>query len=291
MKDRLIRMVEKSGYFRAFAIDSRNLVEEARMIHGTSPVVTAGLGRALSATAIMGAELKSQQESISIQLKGDGPVGCIVAVSDCRSRVRGYVGEPIVDLPLKTNGKLDVGGSIGTGYLTVVHDMGLKEPYIGRVELQSGEIAQDIAYYYATSQQTPSVVALGVLVDRDYTVKVAGGYMVQLMPGCPEQIVSQLEKNVAVMPPVTQLLAEKYTLEALMGKLLQGVSFEVMDEIEPIYACNCSRERIERVLISLGKKELTEMAREQGGAEIRCHFCNKAYQFAEEELRELARKI
>lgn len=291
MKDRLIRMIDKEGHFRAFAIDSHGLVEEARRIHGTSPVVTAGLGRTLTAAAIMGAELKSEQETVSIQFKGDGPVGCIVAVSDNDSRVRGYVGEPLVDLPLKPNGKLNVSGSIGTGHLTVIRDLGMKEPYVGRVELQSGEIAEDIAYYYATSQQTPSVVALGVLVDRDYSVKAAGGYIVQLMPNCPEDIVSKLEENVAHMPTVTQVLAEQHTLEDMMEKMLQGFSYDITEEREPVYQCNCKRQRIERVLISLGKKELLEMAREQNGAEVRCHFCNKMYQFSEEELRELVRKI
>lgn len=291
MKDRLIRMIDKEGHFRAFAIDSHGLVEEARRIHGTSPVVTAGLGRTLTAAAIMGAELKSEQETVSIQFKGDGPVGCIVAVSDNDSRVRGYVGEPLVDLPLKPNGKLNVSGSIGTGHLTVIRDLGMKEPYVGRVELQSGEIAEDIAYYYATSQQTPSVVALGVLVDRDYSVKAAGGYIVQLMPNCPEDIVSKLEENVAHMPTVTQILAEQHTLEDMMEKMLQGFSYDITEEREPVYQCNCKRQRIERVLISLGKKELLEMAREQNGAEVRCHFCNKMYQFSEEELRELVRKI
>ncbi|MCI9627377.1 MAG: Hsp33 family molecular chaperone HslO [Clostridia bacterium] len=291
MKDRLIRMIEKEGHFRAFAIDSHGMVEEARRIHGTSPVVTAGLGRSLSAAAMMGAELKTPQETISVQLKGDGPVGCIVAVSDSDSRVRGYVGEPLVDLPLKPNGKLDVSGSVGHGHLTVVHDLGMKEPYVGRVELQSGEIAEDIAYYYATSQQTPSVVALGVLVDRDYTVKAAGGYIVQLMPDCPEEVVSKLEENVAHMPAVTQMLAEQHTLEEMMEKILQGFSYDITEEREPVYHCNCGRERIERVLISLGKKELLDMAREQNGAEIRCHFCNKTYPFSEDELRELVRKI
>lgn len=291
MKDRLIRMIDKEGHFRAFAIDSHGLVEEARRIHGTSPVVTAGLGRTLTAAAIMGAELKSEQETVSIQFKGDGPVGCIVAVSDNDSRVRGYVGEPLVDLPLKPNGKLNVSGSIGTGHLTVIRDLGMKEPYVGRVELQSGEIAEDIAYYYATSQQTPSVVALGVLVDRDYSVKAAGGYIVQLMPNCPEDIVSKLEENVAHMPTVTQILAEQHTLEDMMEKMLQGFSYDITEEREPVYQCNCKRQRIERVLISLGKRELLEMAREQNGAEVRCHFCNKMYQFSEEELRELVRKI
>lgn len=291
MNDKLIRIMDKEGHFRAFAADSHALVEAARKIHGTAPVVTAGLGRALTAAAMMGAELKSEKETVSIQLKGDGPVGCIVAVSDAESKVRGYVGESIVDLPLKPNGKLDVGGSIGKGHLTVVHDLGLKEPYVGRVELQSGEIAEDLAYYYATSQQTPSVVALGVLVERDYSVKSAGGYMVQLMPDCPEETVRQLENNLADIQSVTQFMANQYTTEEMMEQVLRGFSYEITEEREPVYQCNCGRERIESVLISLGKEELCSMIAEQHGAEIRCHFCNQMYQFTENDLREIISNV
>ena len=290
--DKIIRVTEKNGMLRGFAAETTCLAEEARNIHDTYPVVTAALGRMLTANAMMGITLKGEKETLSLQIKGSGPVGGIVTVSDSQANVRGYVENPKVDIPLKYAGKLNVGAAVGKGYLTVVKDLGMKEPYIGRVELQTGEIAEDIAYYFAASEQVPSIVALGVLVDKDWSVKASGGYMIQLMPGANEDVISRLEQNVAELPPVSALIQNGLSPEELLEKVLNGFQFSKAEEaIYPRYQCNCSRERIEKALISIGKKDLRQIMEEDGKAELGCHFCGKKYLFSREDLSELISKL
>ena len=288
--DKLIRGMDKNGKIRFFGAITTELVEEARKIHSAAPVVTAALGRTLTANAMMGAALKDEKESVSIQLKGDGPLATVVTVGNCRGEVRGYVGNNAVDLPLKPNGKLDVGGSIGRGYLTVVKNLGMRDPYVGRVELQTGEIGDDLTYYFASSEQTPSIVALGVLVDRDYSVKAAGGYIVQLMPDADEADINMLETTMSYIAPVTTLIDEGKTIEEITELVFDGFDPVVTDTLCPRYVCNCSRERIERAIISMGRNEIQDMIEKDKKAEITCYFCNKVYNFNENELNEILRK-
>ncbi len=284
--DKIIRIVEKSGAFRAFVADTTELVGKAATIHNLYPVVAAAMGRTLTAASIMGIDLKNDNESISVQISGDGPIGNIVTVADCHGNVRGYVDNEQVDIPLKNN-KLDVSGAIGNGFLTVAKNMNMKNPYIGRVELQTGEIAEDIAYYFMSSQQTPSVVALGVLVDVDYTIKAAGGYMIQLLPGASEEIISKLEANVYTLETVTEMLSKGYDTKRITRELLLGFDYDILLEATPEYRCNCSKERMERALVSIGEKELDLLIKEQGTAELCCQFCNSKYTFNKQELENL----
>lgn len=284
--DNILRIIDKSGAFRAFVADTTELVNKAVDIHGLSPVAAAAMGRTLTAASIMGVDLKSESESLSIQISGDGPIGSIVTVSDCHGNVRGYLDNSVVELPLKNN-KLDVSKAVGSGYLTIIKNMGMKEPYIGRVELQTGEIAEDIAYYFMNSQQTPSVVALGVLVDVDYTIKAAGGYIIQLLPGADDEIISKLEANVYTLESVTEMLTKGYNTHRMARELLLGFNYEVLTEAHPKYKCNCSKTRMERALISLGKNELQLIIEEQESAKLNCHFCNNSYTFSKNELEEL----
>lgn len=284
--DTILRIMEKNGAFRAFVANTTELVNKAVSIHGLSPVAAAAVGRTLTASAMMGLDLKGENESLSIQIDGDGPLGNIVTVADCHGNVKGYIDNPVVDLPLK-NGKLDVSTGVGEGFLTIIKYMGMKEPYIGRVELQTGEIAEDIAYYFANSQQTPSVVALGVLVDVDYTIKAAGGFIIQLLPGADEQMIEKLEANVYTLESVTEMLSKGYNIERMTREILLGIDYEILLSAHPEYKCNCSRERMERNLISLGKKELQSIIDEQGEAELNCHFCKQTYNFTKEELIEI----
>ncbi len=281
--DNILRIMEKNGAFRAFVADTTDLVNTATKIHGLSPVAAAAMGRTLTAASIMGLDLKSDLESLSIQINGNGPIGNIVTVADCHGNVRGYLENPLVDLPLKNN-KLDVSGAVGEGFMTIVKNMGMKEPYIGKVELQTGEIAEDIAYYFMNSQQIPCVVALGVLVDVDYSIKAAGGYMIQLLPGADEEIITKLEANVYTLPSVTELLTNGLTTEQMTHEILLGIDYEILTSVSPEYKCNCTTEKMERALISLGKDELTSIIEEQDGAELCCHFCKKKYNFTTEQL-------
>lgn len=283
--DSILRITEKSGAFRAFVADTTQLVNKAVKIHGLSPVAAAAMGRTLTAAVIMGQDLKSDSEALSVQISGDGMIKSIVTAVDSHGNVRGYLDNPSADLPLK-NGKLDVSGAIGNGFLTVVHSMGLKEPYIGRVELQTGEIAEDIAYYFMNSQQTPSVVALGVLVDVDYTIKAAGGYIIQLLPGAGEDVISKLEANVYTLETVTDILSSGKSAETMAKELLLGFDYTILQKSTPEYKCNCSIDRMERALISLGKKELEELI-EEGQAELGCEFCKEKYTFGKSELKAL----
>lgn len=284
MSDVILRAVAGNAEVRIFVADTRELVQEAFEKHHTSPVATAALGRLLTAGAMMGAMQKGENDLLTLKIKGDGPIGSITVTADAASRVKGYVGNPSVDIPLKNNGKLDVSGAIGTGDLTVIKDLGLKEPYIGRTELQTGEIAEDLTYYFTLSEQTPSSVGLGVLVDRDYSVRQAGGFIIQLMPAATEDTISRLEKNLSNITSVTSLLDGGKTPEDILAMITDGMDFEIIDHITPSYYCNCSKERVQKALVSLGKEELTSMIEEGKTIEVHCDFCNRYYYFTVEEL-------
>lgn len=288
MEDYIIRGTAGEGTIRALAAVTTDIAAEAQKIHSLSPLATAALGRTLTAAAMMASLLEGSRDTLTIQIKGEGPLGGIIAVSDSRSNVRGYVYNPDVDLPLNEAGKFDVSGAIGeNGYLNVIRDMGLKEPYIGYVNLISGEIADDIAYYYVISEQIPSIVALGVLIDKDGSVLNSGGYIIQLMPGADEGIIDMLEQKVITMPRITQLLLEGKTPEEVLELILGDWSLKISEKTTTNYVCNCSRDRMERNLITLGREEIRDLIAEQRGAELVCHFCNKKYVFSEEELANL----
>ena len=292
MADTLVRGNSMDGGIRVFAAITTDLVNEAQRIHRTYPVATAALGRILTGAAIMGAAgLKSETDSMTVQIKGEGEIKNLVAVTDCHSRVRGYISNPYVDRPLNDKGKLDVGGAIGGGYLSVVRDLGLKEPYVGQIPLVSGEIAEDLTYYYAKSEQIPTSVALGVLVDTDNTVIAAGGFMIQLMPEATDEMAAQLEEIIKELPPVTTMIKEGMTAEDILFRVTEG--FPMLCEnksVEPKYECKCSKERMEKALISIGKEELENLIKEQGEAELTCHFCDNRYQFNKEELEKLLKQ-
>lgn len=276
---RMIRAISENGGVIFYALDSTDIVREAERIHQTSAVTTAALGRLLTAASMMGVMLKGRDNSLTLRVKGGGPAGIVLAVSDGQGNVRGYVEQPIVELPPRADGKLDVGGAVGKdGTLSVVKDLGMKEPYVGQVPLVSGEIAEDITAYYAASEQTPTVCALGVLVDRDLSVMTAGGYLIQLLPGALESEITRLEQNIAAMPSVTRLLRDGATLETIMERALDGFSPNILDEREVCYRCDCSRDRVERALLSLGQQELFAMAQEKKPIEVCCQFCDKKYQ-------------
>ena len=294
MTDRLIRAITADGMVKATAVTTRELTERARQIHKTLPVVTAALGRTLAAASMMGNALKSEGASLSIQVRGGGPVGAIVAISDSEGNVRGYAEHPQVDLPLRSDGKLDVGAAGGCdGTLTVIKDLCMKEPYIGSVQLLGGEIAEDIAQYFVESEQIPTACALGVLVDRDQSVRCAGGYLIQLLPGAGEDVISKVEAGVYAAGAVTKLLTANDDPEAMLRTVLSEFELEVLETAPVAYRCTCSRDRVERALLSLGADELRQMLDEQGHAELTCQFCDQVHQFSGEDLRrilELAQK-
>ena len=290
--DKLVRAITSDGMVQAVAVSSRDLTERARQIHKTLPVATAALGRALAAASMMGNALKDGGASLTLQIKGNGPLGTVLAVSDNLGNVRGYVQEPHVDLPLRDDGKLDVGGAVGhEGTLTVIKDLNMKEPYVGSVQLLGGEIAEDLAAYFVESEQIPTACALGVLVDRDQSVKAAGGYIVQLLPGAGEDVISKVEGGVMAAGPVTALLAENDDPEALLRRVLSDFQVEVLEESPVEYRCYCNRDRVERALISLGAEELEKILREQGGCELTCQFCDAVHTFSADELQDLVNKI
>lgn len=285
---KLIRCITSNGQVMATALDSTDIVAEAERIHKTSAVVTAGLGRLLTATSIMGNMLKGKDNSITLRVAGGGPIGSIITAADANGDVRGYVTNPIVELPLNDKGKLDVGGAVGkNGNLYVIKDLGLKEPYNGMVPLVSGEIAEDITAYYALSEQTPTVCALGVLVNPDLTVKAAGGYIIQLLPAAEEETINKLEEGIKDIPSVTQMLIDGMTPEDIIRRALKNFEVEVLYEQTTEYKCNCSKARVEKALLSMGKKELSSMAEEMDEAQIECHFCDKKYLFTKQELKAL----
>jgi len=291
MQDYIIRATAADGQIRAFVADTRILTQKAREIHNTSPVASAALGRALTAGAMMGLMLKGEKDLLTLQLKGDGPLKGIVVTADSKANVKGYVYEPNVDIPLKPSGKLDVGGAIGQGSLSILRDTGLKEPYIGKIPLISGEIADDLTYYFAKSEQIPTAVALGVLIDVDTSVKQAGGFIIQLMPNTQESVVEALEERMRNIPSVTQMLETGNSAEGILNTVLGDMGVNVLDKVPAQFYCNCSRQRVEKALISIGKKDLQEILNTDKKAELHCHFCNKSYTFEEEDLKRILEEI
>lgn len=287
--DEIVRAVTKDGFVKISAVTARGVVERAREIHGLSPTASAALGRTLCGASMLGELMKEDDASLTIRVNGGGPVGSVIAVSDNGGNVRGYVTEPKADLPLRGDGKLNVGGLVGTnGMLTVSRDIGLKEPYVGSTELVTGEIAEDLAQYMVESEQIPSAVGLGVLVDTDRTIKAAGGFIVQLMPGAPEELITKLEENIFVMDQLTTVLTEDGVDEAVR-QVLKGLDYETVMRVPVEYRCNCSRERVEQALESCGREELLDMAETGEETEVSCQFCDKIYRFSPSELRELAK--
>ena len=290
MNDYIIRATAANDQIRAFAAVTTNMVETAREHHNTSPVATAALGRLLTAGAMMGAMMKGEKDVLTLQIKAGGPLQGITVTADSQGNVKGYVGNPDVCIPANSRGKLDVAGAVGPGFLTVIKDMGLKEPYSGQVMLQTCEIAEDLTYYFATSEQVPSAVGLGVLMNKNNTVRQAGGFIVQLMPFAEEEVISRLEQNVQKINSVTSLLEEGHTPESLLEKVLEGFDVQINEKTDTRFHCNCSKERVEKALISIGRKELNEMIQEGKEVELNCHFCNTNYTFSVEELKEILRK-
>ena len=287
MSDYIIKATAGNGSVRAFACVSTQTCEEARKSHNTSPVVSAALGRMLSAGLMMGSMMKNDKDLISIKIEGSGPMKGVLVTADNKGGVKGYPFEPLVIIPPNSKGKLDVAEAIGVGILTVIADTGLKEPYVGQVELISGEIAEDIAYYYASSEQVPSAVALGVLMHTDNTVKAAGGFIIQLMPGADEEIIEKIEEKIASIAPVTTLISEGKSPEDILELILADLDLEIYEKIEAGFRCNCSRKRIEKALISIGKHELETMAKDNEPIEVGCHFCNKKYNFNVNDIEQI----
>ena len=285
-----ISALSKNGEVVAYVADTTDIVYRAEQIHKTSATVTAALGRLLTAASLMSSQLKGEKNSITLRLKGNGPCGTLLAVSDSGGNVRGCVDNPIVEIPLNERGKLDVAGAVGKeGYLFVMKDLGLKEPYIGQTPIVSGEVAEDITYYYATSEQIPTVCALGVLVNTDLTVLNAGGFLVQLMPGADEQSIEILEKNIRDMPSITQILSGGKTAQEIAMVLLEGLEPGILQTKEVEYRCDCTQGRVEKALLTLGSAELLAMADEDPATEVKCHFCPKVFHFCPDYLRLLVK--
>lgn len=284
----LIRMISEDGGVACHCVDSTDMAAQAERIHQTSAVVTAALGRLMTAASIMGANLKAEDGSVTLRLNGGGPSGSLIAVSDSRGNVRGYVANPVVELPLNQYGKLDVSGAVGKeGFLSVVKDLGFGEPYVGQSPIVSGEIAEDITSYYAVSEQIPTVCALGVLVNPDLTVRAAGGYVVQLLPGAGEEAIGRLEQNLEGMEPVSSMIDRGMTPEQIARRALEGFEPQLLDETAVEYRCNCSRQRVEGAFLAMGREDLQEMAEDQKDTEVCCHFCNRKYTFKPEEIKKL----
>ena len=292
MSDQLVRAISKDGAVKAVAVSTRGLTERARQIHKTLPVATAALGRTLAAASMMGNALKEDGASVTLQIKGGGPLGTLLAVSDNQGNVRGTVDNPAVDLPLRPDGKLDVGGAVGcNGTLTVIRDLNMKEPYVGSVGLLGGEIAEDLAAYFVESEQIPTACGLGVLVDRDQSVLAAGGYLIQLLPGASEDTISKVEGSILAAGPVTALLRENDDPEALLRRALSDFDLEILERCPIEYRCYCSRERMERALISIGREELRSLIDEKGEAELTCRFCDNVQHFSREDLEALLASV
>lgn len=287
MTDYIVRATAADSQIRAFAATTRNLVEHARSVHGTSPVATAALGRLLTAGAMMGSMMKGTDDLLTLQIKSDGPIGGITVTADSSANVKGYVYRPEVMLPPSPIGKLDVGGAVSPGILSVIKDMGLKEPYVGQTALVSGEIAEDLTYYYAVSEQVPSSVALGVLMNKDNTVKQAGGFIIQLMPFAEDEIIQKLEEKIKGLPSITALLEAGNTPESILEIILGDMGLSLLDTMETSFYCNCTKERVEKAIVSIGKKEIQEMIEEDKPIEVNCHFCNTNYHFNVDDLKEI----
>lgn len=286
---KIIRTITNNGEAVCIAVDATDMVERAQQIHKTSAVTSAALGRLLCAASMMGDMLKGKDDTVTLRISGDGPAGSVIAVSDSSGNCRGYVANPVVEIDLNSKGKLDVAGAVGQGTLTVMKDLGLKEPYVAQIPLVSGEIAEDITAYYATSEQTPTVCALGVLVNPDLSIRAAGGFMIQLLPFASEETISGIEKSIDGIPSVTQMLSSGMTLEAICKRALSEFEVEILDESEPTYKCYCSRERVEAALISTGKTELEDMVKDEK-TEVTCHFCDAVYTFTSKDIINLSKK-
>ncbi len=290
MADYIIRATAAGGQVRAFAAVTKDMVETAKTAHNTSPVATAALGRLMTAAAMMGVMMKGDRDLLTIRMEGDGPIGGLLVTADSRGDVKGYAFHPDVMLPPNAKGKLDVGGALGVGVLSVTKDIGLKEPYVGQTILVSGEIAEDLTYYYATSEQIPSSVALGVLMNKDNTVRQAGGFIIQLLPGASDEMIDKLEERLGEMESITSLLDAGKTPEDILTDLLGDFGLEILDKVPTRFYCDCNRERVSRAIISIGKKEIQDMMDEGKPIEASCQFCNKIYTFTVEELGEMLRK-
>ncbi len=290
MADYIVRATAGDHQIRAFAATTRELVEQARQAHNTSPIATAALGRLLTAGSMMGIMMKGEDDLLTLKIQGSGPIEGLTVTADSKGNVKGYVYNPGVMLPPNQAGKLDVGGAVGEGVLSVIKDIGLKEPYVGQTILVGGEIAEDLTYYYASSEQTPSSVALGVLMNRDNTVKQAGGFIIQLLPGASEEIIGGLEKKLGEITSITDLLDQGNTPEMILEHILGEFGLELMEQVPTRFYCNCDKARVEKALISIGRKELQEMIDEGKSIEVNCHFCNKNYEFTIEDLESLRDK-
>ncbi len=289
-KDYMIRATAADGMIRAFAVTSRDTIEAARKAHNTSPVVTAALGRLMTAALMMGCDMKSEDDLITLKIGCDGPIKSLLATADKDGRVKGYAGNNLVIIPANEFGKLDVGGALGNGVLSVIKDIGLKEPYVGQTMLVTGEIAEDITYYYANSEQTPSSVALGVLMNKNNTVKQAGGFIIQLMPGASDEVIYKLEEKLKNIESMTSMLDKGMSPEDIIKLVLKDFN-PVINSSQPVsFYCNCSKDRVEKALISLGQKEINSMIDDNEPIELVCHFCEKKYTFSVEELKEILKK-
>ena len=288
MSDRIVRAISSDGFVQAAAVCSREMTERARQIHKTLPVGTAALGRTLAAASMMGNALKGRGASVTLQIKGDGPLGTVLAVADPQGNVRGYVTNPGADLPLRSDGKLDVGGAVGhEGTLTVIKDLQMKEPYVGTIDLMGGEIAEDVAAYFVESEQIPTACGLGVLVDRDQSVRAAGGYLIQLLPGADEDTIVKVEGGILAAGSVSAILDKDPDPEHLLRAVMSDFDIRILESSPVEYRCYCSRERVERALISLGAEELEGILREQGSCQLTCQFCDAVYEFSTGELQAL----
>jgi len=288
MKDYVVRVTAANGFIRGFAARATDLVQEAQRLHGLSPVASAALGRTMTAAVMLGADMKGEEDTLSIIVKGDGPLGSIVVVATSGGDVKGYVANPKVELPLNVHNKLDVAAAVGkNGRITVMKDLGLKEPYIGQADLISGEIAEDVAYYLTVSEQQPSAVALGVLVNPDYTIKAAGGFIIQALPGAPEEVIADIEKQVSISTSISRQFDEGKTPEEVLEGILGRHGMQVKAVMDVRFKCDCSRERLRRILMGMDEKELIDIIEKDKRAEVVCHYCNKKYVFEEEELKEL----
>ena len=290
MNDYIVRATAANNQIRAFAATTRDVVETARQAHNTSPVATAALGRLLTAGAMMGTMMKNEKDILTIQIKCEGPIKGLTVTADSHANVKGYVENPNVMVPTSKAGKLDVAAALDLGVLSVIKDMGLKEPYVGQTILQTSEIAEDLTYYFATSEQVPSSVGLGVLMEKDNTVKQAGGFIVQVMPFVEDSVIDQLEANIKKISSVTAMLDKGYTPEKILEEVLAGMDIEIMDTIPTQFYCNCSKERIEKAIVSIGRKDIQEMIDDGETIEVNCHFCNKNYPFTVDELKEIIKR-
>lgn len=284
MGDYILRATAADGLIRAFAATTRETVQTARVMHNTTPVVSAALGRLLTAGTMMGVMLKGEKDLVTLQIKGDGPVEGLLVTADSKGRVKGYPFNPDVNIPPKSPVKLDVGGAVGKGYLTVIKDLGLKEPYVGKTEIVTGEIAEDLTYYFAKSEQIPTAISLGVLVDTDTSIKAAGGFIIQLMPGSTVDVAEELERRINHLKYITELLDRGETPETILDAVLGDMGLEITDRLPTEFYCGCTRERVEKALISIGAEELNTILKEDKKAELSCHFCNKKYNFDETDL-------